>query len=138
MTTPAEGDIWRFPYLWLWQKARGESEGRKDRPVAVVLVIHQGESVSHLILLALTTTPPDKDRNALRLPRVEAQRVGLDGDRDQWVILDEYNHDILQVSSRFSPAGRIGHLSPSFLRVVRKAFEDSLRSGRARKVSRTD
>jgi hypothetical protein len=136
LTKVTEGDVWRFPYLWHWQRARGEDAGRKDRPVAVILVVRERDEVTHLILLAITTTAPDKDTAALKVPHSEVRRLGLDLDRGHWLILSEYNHDILQVSSRFDPSGRIGTLSVSFLRTARTAFQASAKAGKAHKVSR--
>ena len=32
---PQTGDVFHYPYLWAWQSALGETEGRKDRPSAL-------------------------------------------------------------------------------------------------------
>lgn len=33
------GEVISYPYLWAWQQQRGETEGRKRRPVCVVVAI---------------------------------------------------------------------------------------------------
>lgn len=57
----------RYPYLWVREAQRGETEGRKERPVAV------GVRVSR----------PDGDllpRFACEIPPIEKRRAGLDPD----------------------------------------------------------
>lgn len=41
----------RYPYLWHWQNARGESEGRKDRPTTVAAAFVARDNLNYLLLL---------------------------------------------------------------------------------------
>jgi hypothetical protein len=73
---PPNGSVISFPYLWRWQKKRGETEGRKSRPVCMMLAIPRG-SETHLILLAISGTPPGEGQVTLIIPPLEKRRAGL-------------------------------------------------------------
>jgi len=50
------GEVISYPYLWAWKQQRGETEGRKQRPVCVVFAIRSAaDGNTHLALLAITT-----------------------------------------------------------------------------------
>ena len=69
-TCPVSGSVIRFPYLWAWQRERVETEGRKSRPVCMVLAIPKGNQ-TNLILLAISGTPIRSDGlgdSATRMP----------------------------------------------------------------------
>ncbi|MGQ0565782.1 MAG: hypothetical protein ACT4OK_12020 [Gemmobacter sp.] len=74
MPDPRPGDIWRYPYLWDRQARQGETEGRKDRPAAIVAAVHDAQGTLYLALLAITTKPPGEGRIALPIPQTEAHR----------------------------------------------------------------
>lgn len=74
MTDPRAGDVWRYPYLWSWQAERGETEGRKPRPVTLAAVIQVPGSPTTLYLLPITSLPPDEDRDAHEIPVTETRR----------------------------------------------------------------
>jgi len=64
---PPQGSIIQYPYLWARQRDAGETEGRKSRPVCLVLRIKDPErAIHHLILLPITSQQPRLDR--LRFP----------------------------------------------------------------------
>ena len=92
------GAIIVYPYLWRWQRERGETEGRKDRPVCVVLKVHGADGLTHLALLAISSQPPAAGRVAIEVPDIERRRGGLSDLKRAWVIVDEYNYDIAQRS----------------------------------------
>ncbi|MGO7564462.1 hypothetical protein ACC754_34190 [Rhizobium johnstonii] len=51
------GEVISYPYLWAWQLQRGETEGRKQRPVCVVIAIRNAaDGNTHLALLAITSS----------------------------------------------------------------------------------
>ena len=135
MTDPGSGDVWRHPCLWLWQAERGETEGRKPRPVTLAAVVPVRSTKTMLYLLPITSLPPDEDRDALEIPITEARRVGLTDERPLWIILDEHDRDTLERSFRFEPGGRIGAFSKAVLAQVAKRFRAAcLRHGAARGV----
>lgn len=135
MSKPASGDAWRYPYLWRWQHEAGETEGRKQRPVVFVAVVQDKAGSNHLFVLPITTLPP-KDRLAVEVPQIERRRTGLD-DLSLWIILDEYNHDLLERSYYFDPAERVGAFSNMFHQNVLKSFLRAAREKRSRSVPRT-
>ena len=57
----------RYPCLWARQADSGETEGRKDRPVAVGVRIAR-EGGDRLLLLPISTSPPGPDRKAIEVP----------------------------------------------------------------------
>src|SRR5689334_3180926 len=90
------GEVFSYPYLWAWQQQRGETEGRKPRPVCVVIAIRSAsDGNSHLALLAITTQPPQTGRIALEIPDIERKRAGLSDLKQCWIMVDEYSYDIV-------------------------------------------
>jgi hypothetical protein len=136
VSEPIEGDLWRYDYLWRWQASAGETEGRKSRPVCFVILIREREGLTRLLILALTTQPPPKDRIALRIPADEMQLAGLTPDHAIWIVLDEFNHDVLEISSYFQPNAHIGRFSHKFHQKVIAAFRDVVRARKTRIVKR--
>lgn len=90
------GDILEFPYLWAWQKQRGETEGRKDRPCCLALISNLPSGKHRIFLVPITTVPPTPELAAVQVPQIEAKRAGLHDHVRQWVILSEWNADILE------------------------------------------
>jgi hypothetical protein len=88
---PQPGLVIRYSYLWADDAARGQQEGGKDRPAAVVLVVDQpGAAAPRVFVLPITHTTPAKGVDALEIPPTVARSAGLDAARS-WVILSEYN-----------------------------------------------
>lgn len=137
MSKPASGDVWRYDYLWRWQHQAGETEGRKSRPSAFVAVVADSSGKTNLFILPITSVAPAAGRLSFEVPEIERRRAGLDNMR-LWVMLDEYNHDQLETSYYFDPAGRIGAFGNAFHQKVLKAFLKAARERRARRVSRTE
>lgn len=138
MTPPSQGDVWAYSYLWHWQHERGGTEGRKTRPTSLVAAVKDADGRTNLFLLAITSQKPGENRTALPIPQIERARAGLDASKPLWVILDEYNHDILETSFYLEPDGRMGAFSASFHAKAFALFLAQARAGRVRKVPRTD
>lgn len=138
MTKPGDsiqtGDlISGYPYLWLWQSRRGEAEGRKGRPVCVAVASRGADGLTHLALLAITGTEPRADQRAVEIPLLEIRRIGLSEFKQAWIIVSEYNYDILERSfSLEPPASPLPKLSHKFLKTVLQAFRPTLAAARAR------
>lgn len=93
------GTLIHYPYLWRWQHERGETEGRKGRPVCVVLALrHPRDGLTHLVLLAISSRPPGGDQIALEIPEIECRRSGLNDLKRGWITVSEYNYDIAERS----------------------------------------
>ena len=133
------GDVIPYPYLWKRQREQGETEGRKTRPVCVVIALASSkDALTHLALLAISSSPPSDRGNAVVIPEMECRRAGLKDWKAAWIYVDEYNYDIAEISfyldARAEPLGRFSkpfmmRLAAEFIPVFNK------RQGR---VDRTD
>ena len=120
-TLPPSGSVLTYPYLWHWQATGGETEGRKERPVCLLLSI-AGEDATHLVLLAISGTPPRADQTSLPIPPLERRRAGLKDWKEAWITVSEYNYDIAERSYYLDPNGEVmGRFGPAFLGQVAKA-----------------
>lgn len=112
----------RYPYLWCRQAEAGETEGRKGRPAAVGVRITRPKGEDALILFAITSQMPGPARLAVEIPETERRRAGLDGNARLWIILDEYNQDVIGQSYYLEPEPPLGHFSKAFFLPVLKIF----------------
>lgn len=131
---PALGDIWIYPFLWSREAARGETEGRKDRPVSLVLLSRNAEGEVEALLIPITSQPSESRAFALEVPEIEKKRAGLDQHIRLWVIADEANTDIPARSFYFEPGNRIGGFSGPFVKKVQSVMIEAIR---ARRMLRT-
>lgn len=134
MNDPVAGDVWHYPYLWAWQQDRGETEGRKDRPTAIVAAVHDDKGRLHIALLPITSQPPRKDRISMVIPLMEARRIGLTTAQPLWIVFDDYNFDDYSESYYFELGGRIGALSSAFLALVTARFIKALADRKSRRI----
>jgi hypothetical protein len=116
------GAVIRFPYLWAREAAEGETEGRKFRPVAVGVRIPKSKGEDVLILFPITSQQPAKDRFAAEIPDTEKRRAGLDGSIRLWIILDEYNQDVIGRSYHLEPEPPLGYFSKAFFLPLLQEF----------------
>jgi len=132
------GAIVQYPYLWKWQQERGETEGRKDRPVCVVLAVRDSDGLTHLALLAISSRPPDSEQAAIEVPEIECRRGGLNDLKRAWITVSEYNYDIAE-RSFYLDAGEplLGRFSRSFMMKLASEVSPLFRAGHAR-IDRTD
>ena len=80
----------RYAYLWRSERERGQEEGAKDRPCAVLLSVANNAGEQTVIVLPITHTPPRKDVEAVEIPAATKRRLGLDDERS-WIVLTEAN-----------------------------------------------
>lgn len=113
--------IIRYPYLWLREAGRGETEGRKYRPVAVGVRIARIDG-DVLLLFPVTTKEPEPGRFAAEIPTTEKRRAGLDVDLRLWIILDEYNTDVIGRSFYLEAEPPIGRFSKAFFLPIVREF----------------
>lgn len=111
----------RYPYLWARQARAGETEGRKDRPVAVGVRIARPEG-DLALFFPITTKEPEQSRFAAEIPDIEKRRAGLDADRRLWIILDEFNSDRIGKSFYLEPVPPIGRFSKAFFLPLLREF----------------
>src|SRR5688572_17682446 len=87
------GAVIRYPYLWRREARRGETEGRKDRPVAVAVRMRRSAGQDVVLVFPITSKMPTNTTIASEIPEREKRRAGLDPDMRLWIVLDEYNGD---------------------------------------------
>jgi hypothetical protein len=116
------GCVIRFPYLWVREAERGETEGRKPRPVAVGVRIARPKGEDLLVLFPITSQPPSSDRFAVEIPEMEKRRAGLDASLRLWIILDEYNQDAIGSRSTLSRTRSSAIFSKAFFLPLMKEF----------------
>ena len=113
--------IIRYPYLWARQARAGETEGRKDRPVAVGVRIARPDG-DLILFFPNTTKPPEALRFTAEIPAIEKRRAGLDVDLRLWIIFDEFNTDIVGQSFYLEPEPPIGRFSKAFFLPLLREF----------------
>ncbi len=124
----------RYPYLWARESVRGETEGRKPRPAAVGVRLPVPDGGDLLLLFPITKSQPALDRFAVEIPETEKRRAGLDQSLRLWIILDEYNQDIVGQSFYLAPDCSMGRFSKAFFLPLMKEF--IARRARTRGVNR--
>ena len=129
------GVVVRYPYLWAREAAKGETEGRKPRPAAVGVRIPRAGAGDMLLLFPITTKEPPPTRFAAEIPEMEKRRAGLDSGLRLWIILDEYNQDVIGQSFYLEPGPPLGRFSKAYFLPLMKEF--IARRSRAQGVNRT-
>ncbi len=132
------GAVLRYPYRWLAQSRRGEESGRKDRPVCLVMAVHDPKAdLHHLAFLAISSQPPGPQQETIEIPDIERKRAGLTGYPQAWIYVSEWNYDIAERSFYLDPLEPVmGTFTPRFLAIVARAFMPTLKQN-ARRISRT-
>jgi len=62
--------------LWRWRRDRGETGGRKERPVCVAIAARGRDNVTQLALPAISSRAQSEDQAALEVPEIERRRTG--------------------------------------------------------------
>ncbi|MFS8114121.1 hypothetical protein QD460_20540 [Rhizobium jaguaris] len=111
----------RYRYLWSREADNGETEGRKERPVAVGVRIARTDG-DLVLFFPITTKQPESGRFAAEIPVIEKRRAGLDVDRRLWIILDEFNSDVIGRSFYIEPEPPVGRFSKAFFLPLLREF----------------
>jgi hypothetical protein len=129
------GAVIRFPYLWAREARHGETEGRKFRPVAAGVRISKPKSADVVLLFPITSQEPARERFAAEIPDMEKRRAGLDGSIRLWIVMDEYNQDVIGRSFYLEPEPPLGRFSKAFFLPLLQEFVR--RRSQARAVHRS-
>ncbi|MCA1493192.1 hypothetical protein I6F11_19915 [Ensifer sp. NBAIM29] len=114
---------------WAREAGSGETEGRQERPVAVG--VRMPRSDGELVLFfPITTKQPEALRFAVEIPAIEKRRAGLDVDRRVWIIIDEFNTDIIGSSFYLEPEPPTGRFSKAFILPLLREFINRRRSAK--------
>jgi hypothetical protein len=88
---PLPGLVIRYSFLWSHEAKAGASEGRKDRPCAIVVAVPRNQHGDiRVVVVPVTHTAPADPETSLALPQAVRTALGLDPD-PSWVRLDELN-----------------------------------------------
>ena len=137
---PVPGLVVRYSYLWHAEHLKGQEEGQKDRPCAIVAAMRTDESGGQRVLvLPITHRPPERPSLAIEIPAKVKQRLRLD-DAPSWVILTEWNEfvwpgpDLRRVPERRRRFRCLWHAAANALRHHPRPFPGLLhiRAGFAR------
>ena len=140
---PELGLVIRYSYLWKSEHDKGDDEGSKDRPCAIVLSVSAGDTGTRVTLLPITHTPPQNAALALEIPPIVKRRLGLDFDRS-WIVLSEGNEftwpgpDLRPQPGADLSSVAYGFLPPRLFAEMLKRFVALAKSGLAAKVPRTE
>ena len=133
----------RYSYLWRSEHLRGQEEGVKDRPCAVILVTEREDDSQIVTVLPITHASPSDPVFALEIPPATKQRLGLDDERS-WVVLSEANRflwpgpDLRPAQSGDIASVACGQLPYRFAEEIRLKFTAHLKARRVQVVERTE
>jgi hypothetical protein len=139
---PVPGLVIRYAYLWQREYERGQEEGVKARPCAVVTVVTEGKDSKLVMVLPVTHTPPADPALAVEIPYATKQRLRLDTERS-WVLLTEANRFVwpgpdLVMNEPGGPESVAYGLFPRGLfKEISQKFGDAVEARLARVVRRT-
>jgi hypothetical protein len=88
---PQPGQVIEYRYLWWSEFRRGQEEGLKDRPCAVVYAVENENGKTRVYVLPVTHTKPFESENGVELLPQWNAHLGLD-DQPSWIITSELNH----------------------------------------------
>jgi hypothetical protein len=140
---PVPGLVIRYSYLWRREYERGQEEGVKDRPCAVVMVVTDAQGEKVVTVLPVTHTPPSQADLAVEIPYATKERLGLDAERS-WVMLSEANRfawpgpDVRMKEPGGGPESIACGLLPRVVfQEIRDKFGDAIEASLARVIQRT-
>jgi len=88
---PLPGLVICFSFLWSREARAGATEGRKDRPCAIVVAVPRDEAGDlRVAVVPVTHSAPDDPAASIELPQAVKAALGLDPE-PSWVRLDELN-----------------------------------------------
>jgi hypothetical protein len=131
---PELGLVISYSYLWRDEAEQGQVEGRKNRPCAIVLLVHQAEGHAPVVTVApITHRAPRDPIVALEIPFAVKRHLGLDSERS-WIILDDFNvftwpgYDLRPIAGE-TDRYAFGLLPPQFFELITSKFAQLRRRG---------
>lgn len=140
--TPEPGLVIRYAFLWREAAARGQEEGDKDRPCAIVLTSKDDQGDTVVVVLPITHTPPRNPDLAVEIPAATKRRLGLDDGRS-WIALTDANRfiwpgpDLRPRSPGDAASVAYGLLPAALFREVRDRLARAIAGRLAGAVTRT-
>ena len=139
---PVPGLVIRYGYLWASEYARGQEEGVKDRPCAVVLATTNEAGDQVVTVLPILHTPPSDLLLVVEIPAAVKRRLRLDDERS-WVVLAEANRftwpgpDLRPLRPDDARSAAYGPLPYGLFEEIRRKFIAALKSRAVSAVPRT-
>jgi hypothetical protein len=136
---PVPGLVIRYGYLWAEEHRRGQEEGVKDRPCAVVLITTHAHSEQWVTVLPVT---PTNREFAVKISAATKRRLALDDERS-WVVITEANRflwpgpDLRPAQQGAAQSVAYGQLPYTLFEEMRQKFIAAIRARRAGLVSRS-
>ncbi|WP_252181374.1 hypothetical protein [Azospirillum sp. B4] len=133
----------RYSYLWQREYLRGQDEGVKDRPCAVILVTTTDDGDEVVTVLPITHTPPSNPDNVVEIPPATKRRLGMDDERS-WVVLTEANRfawpgpDLRPLHADDAASVAYGLLPHALMETIRLKFISLLKRRRSAVLRRTE
>jgi hypothetical protein len=121
----------------------GRDEDTKDRPCAIVMTVLDEDGDKEVWVLPITHSPPANPADAIEIPTVTKNRLGLDSERS-WVVITEANEfiwpgpDLRPISGRDASPIAYGPLPPCFFAHVRDKFLERDQREKSVRVKRTE
>lgn len=145
MTLPAPepGLVIRYSYLWRSEHLRGQEEGTKDRPCAIILSAKNEDGDTEVTVLPITHSPPTHANLALEIPLVTKRRLSLDEARS-WVVFSESNFfvwpgpDLRPLLGGDLATVAIGFLPPNFFKALRDRYVAAVKAYQSGTVPRSE
>jgi hypothetical protein len=140
---PAPGLVIRYSYLWAEEHKRGQEEGVKDRPCAVILVATNEDDERVVTVLPISHAPPADPKLAVEIPPPVKRRLKLDDERS-WVVLTEANRffwpspDLRPSKPGDSASVGYGPLPFALFEEIRTKFIAAIRAKRTSVVPRSE
>jgi hypothetical protein len=140
---PYAGLVIRYSYLWKREFDAGRDEGTKDRPCAIVLAVVHDDGEKEVLVLPITHSPPANPADAIEIPTVTKNRLGLDSERS-WIVITEANEfiwpgpDLRPVPGRDASTIVYGALPPRFFTYLRDRFLERDLREKSQRVKRSE
>ena len=140
---PYAGLVIRYAYLWNREFQAGRTEAVKDRPWSVILVVTDLDGDREVLVLPITHTPPTDSSDAIEIPTLTKNPLGLDAERS-WIVITEANEfvwpgpDLRPVPGRDDSTIAYGALPPRFFAYVRDKFLERDQCEKSRRVNRDE
>lgn len=141
LPTPAPGLVISYAYLWRDQDAAGATEGRKNRPCAIVVTTVDDEGDT-LVYVAPITHSQLTRGSAVELSAGVKRRLGLDASAS-WIITRELNrfiwpgYDLRPISRNAPDVFSWGYLPVELLEAVKLQIVAHQRARRLGVVDRS-
>ena len=138
---PQVGLVIKYSFLWSHEAEAGRTEGSKDRPCAIVVVLLREGKKTIVRVLPITHTLPGDPASAMEIPPKTKANLGLDADKS-WVILDEAN-DFVWPGTDLRPrvagnwqSSSYGMLPKAFMKLLKVKFLKRHQDRRTKTVRR--